>query len=114
MRFIGGDVSAVQLVRDSGLVENPGSLSRDCVLSFLKGRPELVECWLQWSQDKRVSSGWYFSRHEEGFIVGYHPEGARTKFENMIDACAEFVLREVESIAQELRSNKSLERGREP
>jgi hypothetical protein len=112
-RFKGGEVSAAQLVRESGYVENPTSLTRVDVVCFLSTRPELIETWLHWSRDKRASSGWYFSREGDGYIVGCLPDGPRTTFQSMADACAEFVLREADSIARDLRSNNRIERARE-
>jgi hypothetical protein len=79
-------------------------------MSFLAERPDVLEGWLQWSEDKRTSSGWYFSREDEGFIVGHLPDGPISRFPSMLEACAEFVLREAESIAKDLRSNTSLAR----
>ena len=112
IRFRAGNVSAAQLVLESGLVENPKALTRVAVASFLAARPDVMESWLLWSQDKRTSSGWYLSSEGTGFVVGYYPGGPQTTFRTMIDACSEFILLEAESIAVDLRSNKSLERTR--
>jgi hypothetical protein len=83
------------------------------VASFLAAQPDLMESWLLWSRDKRTSSGWYLSSEGTGFVVGYFPGGPQTTFRNMIDACSEFIILEAESIAVDLRSNKSLERTRD-
>ena len=99
-----------QLLRESGLVENPEALTRGEVANFLASHPETMESWLRWSEDKRTSCGWYLVVERLGFVVGYYPDGPTSTFENMIDACTEFILLEAESMALDLRSPKSRKR----
>lgn len=103
-RFSCDNVSAAQLVLESGLVEDPEALTRAAVVSFLAAHPDVMKGWLLWSQNKRTSSGWYLSSEETGFTVGFFPGGPKTLYRNMIDACSEFILLEAESIAVNLRS----------
>jgi hypothetical protein len=95
-----GDVSVLKLVDESGYRSSPTALSADAVTSYLARHQALVDAWIGYSEDKRVSSGWYIvetSGHR--FEVGYYPRGGCLCFEDRDRACAEFIVREVRSIA---------------
>jgi hypothetical protein len=96
--FHGGDKSPRQLVAESGLVGCEAVLSVDGVSRYLSGHPKLIEQWLRWSEDKRVSSGWYFMRKADKYVVGYFPKGETLLFAEALPACAEFIVREVQAI----------------
>jgi len=87
-------VSAVELIRRSGLVENPRALSAAAVRAYLVKNPALVAAWKGWSQDKRTSAGWYFSPDGGRYIVGFFRGGERAEFDDPFDACSAFILRE--------------------
>jgi hypothetical protein len=92
------DKSAVQVVNDSGMqFENLNSKS---ISDILLTKPSLVENWLRYSQNKRSAQGWYFQRDQEIYIVGFHPRGEKKIFEYAIEACADFIIKEVSSIQQ--------------
>ena len=95
--------SPLQLVAESGYLELAESVTVARVTQFLNENPTLVDSWLSWSEDKKVSSGWYFIDTSEGFVVGYHPNGQRLVFSDKTHACAEFIVREVESIREAAR-----------
>lgn len=96
--FHSGNKSPVQLVAESGLAQCESALSVEAVSAYLSQHPALVEQWLQWSEDKRVSSGWYFMRESNKFVVGYYPKGETLNFAEALPACAEFIVREVQAI----------------
>jgi hypothetical protein len=96
--FYGGNKSPVQLVAESGLSQCESAFSVEAVSTYLSHHPMLVEQWLRWSEDKRVSSGWYFMRESNKFVVGYYPRGETLSFTEALPACAEFVIREVQAI----------------
>jgi len=103
--FRSGSASTVDLVRLSGLPESPEALTRAEIVALLAERPELIDGWLRWSEDKRTSSGWFFVSEAGAFVVGFHPEGERLVFSDCTEACAEFVLREIADLVASLRSN---------
>jgi len=95
-----GTVSVLQLVDESGYRANPGSLTADAVSVYLREHPELIEAWLAYSEDKRTSSGWYVIQLSgDIFEIGDHPNGERLSVTGRAPACAEFIVREVRSIA---------------
>ena len=92
--FYGGNKSFTQLVRESGIAEAGGS-TVDALASVLRAEPGLIDGWLRWSENKRVSSGWYFMLNGGACVVGYYPNGERLRFDDAALACAKFILREV-------------------
>jgi len=95
-----GNVSVVDLVAASGYPAAPEALTVTAVSAYLREHPDLIEAWLTYSEDKRTSSGWYVSQRSSGtFEIGYHPQGERISVSDRATACAEFIVREVRSIA---------------
>jgi hypothetical protein len=66
----------------------------------LQARPELIDPWLAYSDDKRTSGGWYLTRDGESWVVGRlgtKTEGAvADSFSVGARATAVFVLRELD------------------
>lgn len=90
----------LQLVRESGLSQSPEALTPRAVGDHLSKHPQLVEAWTLLSLDKRTDRGWYLTeRSDSSFEVGYHPHGPRLSFSDLVQACAEFVVREADEIA---------------
>jgi hypothetical protein len=89
----------VQLVAESGISACLALLTVPNIEACLLVDPHLVEHWLRWSANKRVTSGWYFKREASHFIVGIYPKGDVLTFSEPALACAEFVVREVNVLA---------------
>lgn len=105
--FQGGGKSPVQLIAESGLAQCESALSVEAISTCLSRHPALVAQWLQWSEDKRVSSGWYFMRKSSKFVVGFSPKGETLYFTEALPACAEFVIREVRAIRASQKNHPS-------
>jgi hypothetical protein len=79
----------VDLVREATGGAAPSA--SELATSFVR-QPELVEAWLTYSADQRVSSAWYFSSAAGGgFTTGYYPTGPAYNFASAAEACALFV-----------------------
>jgi len=96
-------VSAVELIRRSGLVDDPQALSAAAVRAFLVENPSLVAAWKTWSQDKRTSAGWYFSLDGTRYVVGFFPGQERATFDDPFDACSAFILHEARELIGDAR-----------
>jgi hypothetical protein len=96
--FYAGSKSIVQLISESGVARFPLALSVPCISTYITANPQIVDHWLRWSENKRVSAGWYFIRRSSGFAVGFQPDGTVLNISDPYLACAEFVVREVGSI----------------
>ena len=98
-----GDVSILSLVKASGYFGPHDQVSEADIRAALARCPECIREWLQYSEDKRTSSGWYLTHNDEGFYeVGYITEHAerqqRLVYSNCTDACAAFIKHELENI----------------
>ena len=91
--FTRGDQSLVELVQTSGVSKS--GLEAAALCNILATDQSLVEAWLLWSANKRVTSGWYFRRQAGGYVVGFHPNGERKVFDNGAAGCAAFIIQEV-------------------
>ena len=93
--------SELTLLQESGYFELHDQIYEDEIIKILKKDPNLIAEWLQWSDDSRSSSTWYFTRGDDGIcFVGHWPDGK--EFEKLITsdefkACASFIKRQVES-----------------
>jgi hypothetical protein len=96
--FYGGTKSILALISESGIISRPDMLEVDKIAKYLSLHPALINGWLRWSESKRVRSGWYLIRSAKGYSVGFYPEGEELQFDQVDRACAEFIVREVESI----------------
>lgn len=103
-----GNISSMQLVLDSGVLDDPAEFRHDVIKQHLQRHPELVDEWARWSADKRCSSGWYLCVDERGIIVGYVPGGLRIPFADPISACADFIIKEIsEHLTQHFKAAQS-------
>ena len=90
--------SMIDLLAISGYRPGVTPLTRDALVAVLRIEPALVDAWLTYSVDKRAPSGWYFSSENASSIVGFYPEGPQLVFASPLEACAEFILREVDDL----------------
>jgi hypothetical protein len=66
--FYAGSKSIVQLISESGVERFPLALSVPRISNYIIANPQVVDDWLRWSENKRVSAGWYFIRRSSGFV----------------------------------------------
>jgi hypothetical protein len=93
-------VSARELIARSGYRDRWRSITVDLLADTLALHPDWVDAWIQWSEDKRVSSGWYIFRcGESAFDVGFYPTVQPVRYGDRTQACAVFVQHELASIA---------------
>ncbi len=92
------------LVAETSYRELRPALTREDLADYLSRHPGLVREWLRYSEDKRTSGGWYLMHPASGWLVGRHagPENERElRFGSGPEACAEFILRELDGVAGE-------------
>jgi hypothetical protein len=95
-----GNASVTQLVEESGYAGHKTAVTVEAVSRYIHDRPDLIEAWFSYSEDQRTSSGWYLICRADGkFEVGYFPKGERLAIADREAACAEFIVREIRSIA---------------
>ena len=95
--------SIIELLVDSGYVDNPDKLLRSDVVEVLRSDPSLVQEWINYSGDKRVSSGWFLLPNGNVGHLGpieddtFHVE-MEPRSKDLNDACMEFIFREIGDI----------------
>jgi hypothetical protein len=94
------DVSIYQLLKDSGYFENYFDISIYRIKKELEFHPELVQFWINYSEDKRTSGGWYFKKDNNTFKVGNLIKKSEMLFIDSADACAVFIKNEIEEIRE--------------
>jgi len=100
-----GNISIFNLLEETGYFERHDQISEDGIRTALLCCPECVQEWIQYSEDKRSSSGWYLTLNDEGlyetayFDIKAVPNTTnRFQYESAVDACAAFIKHEIESI----------------
>ena len=91
-------VSVHDFLKDAGYFEIRAQISEKNIYDVLVFHPDLVEDWLQYSEDKRSDHGWYFIKKSEGkYIVGYLSKESDMVFEynDELKACSSFINREL-------------------
>lgn len=85
----------ITLLHEAGYFDHHTQVSVAAVRAHLAKVPELVNDWINYSADKRASSGWYLN---ENGTVGYYPDGPESRYNDIATACAEFIVRELADI----------------
>jgi hypothetical protein len=92
-----------QLFIEAGNLDKKNLVTKEELMSHLIGNPELITDWENYSSDKRVSQGWYFLKNKSEWVVGYAgvpSQGQKFMFISNVEACAEFILRELGEFAK--------------
>jgi hypothetical protein len=98
--------SMVQLLKESGYPGSRDSITKEEIIRALKTNQDFICDWLDYSDGQRISSGWFFQyRNSENWVVGYFNGNYFEKeqvFTSGYEACAVFILTEVERISKHL------------
>ncbi|HQU37129.1 MAG TPA: hypothetical protein PLR65_11145, partial [Anaerolineales bacterium] len=95
--------SITQLFNETGYLKEPKIVSKEALIDYLKENPELIEEWENYSGDKHYSPNWYFLNNDPEWIVGYASAPSQEQkrvYQSRFEACAEFILHELEEIAE--------------
>lgn len=97
-----GNISINSFLKNIGYFKNYDQVQEENLTNALTDNPKYIDKWLGWSEDKRVSSGWYFEQKENGvYVVGYYPKNEmfpEIEFYDITNACAAFIKREIENV----------------
>jgi hypothetical protein len=90
------------LVRETRYAELRPTLTRAELAEHLARHPGLVFDWLRYSEEKRAPGGWHLLHPSTGWVVSRvagAEEERDLRFGSGPEACAEFILRELDSVA---------------
>jgi hypothetical protein len=100
--LVSGNKSMVQLLKESGYLDRQEIIAKNEIVEFLRTHPDLFDSWEKYSLDRRCSTGWHLLHKDDEWIVGHlNIDGKENEqtFLSSFDACAVFILKELEQIA---------------
>jgi hypothetical protein len=98
------NMSPKALIAESGYLDNRDLIDIDRIARHVASNPKLFGEWIAFSEDKRVSEGWYLkTQSADGpYTVGYvNPSVTLCKTDTFLDAseaCAVYIKRELEAL----------------
>lgn len=103
-----GAKSTARLLRDSGFPEKRDALHVEEVEAALRRRPRLAELWLAHRGAQRLAGGWGLEHEDGHWLIQNYSDHRQLVVQDRIRACAEFVVRYVDVIAEvQVRSRAS-------
>lgn len=93
-----GDASIYSLLQESGYFAVHEEVTEGAIHDALREHPELASDWMDFSEAKRASSGWFLRRVAKGYLVGHYPDHEPVEYSDELVACAAFIKREIEDI----------------
>lgn len=97
-----GDVSFHALLIASGYADGHVGVDVPMIEDALRAHPEFVGDWLEYSEEKRSSAGWFIRKAASGgWEVGYVAEGAFEEvslYQDELEACAAFIKKEIDAV----------------
>lgn len=88
-----GNISMVDLFAEAGGPDAIENITEADLAEALLDLPGAVDSWLQLSEDNRSSPAWFVRQKKDSpaWEVGYYPDGKSTYFDNLVDACANYI-----------------------
>jgi len=88
-----------EIVAASGYRELRGEFPASELAAYLRARPELMEQWVGYSEDKRTSEGWYLRPpNAVGRVTSAPPPQREQRYVDLAAACAAFIIAELGEI----------------
>jgi hypothetical protein len=100
-----GTLSAVDLVEQSGYLGRRADVTVSRLIDCLEAHSDWVHAWFGWSLDNRSMPAWWIGgvgadRYEVGYSEAPGPSaGPPLQIKGKVRACAEYVKRELEHLA---------------
>jgi hypothetical protein len=96
------NISIFNLLKQSGYFELYDQIDNADILQAVTENRDVINDWLTWSENKRVTEGWFFTKNEnETYVVDYSPydkNKKQIKFANAEEACCYFIKNEIDII----------------
>jgi len=98
-------MSINDILKQSGFLDSRGPLTVEGVQRCLQEDTTLVDEWLQWSQNKRTSAGWFIIKNlsGEGYSIGSLCRNEGVSVHDPLEATAVFIVRELSEMAERKR-----------
>jgi hypothetical protein len=90
------------LLKESGYFEMNNQIQAGDIEQVLEMHPHYISDWMNWSENKRTDSGWFFKKVESGkYEIGYASQNGNANIRQYVgkaEACATFIKLEIEDI----------------
>ena len=95
------DKSFFTLVMESGYIEIHEQISEDIILNMVEAQPACIDEWVGFSQDQRITEGWYLANKDgKNVVVRFFDKSEQTpvvkEYPTMAAACAAFIKHQIE------------------
>ncbi len=97
------NTSIFKIIQATGFAENESAFDEELLSEFFKAHPNLVNEWVNFSEDQRCTPAWYLEQIDteiDEWVVGYLERPGhhihRLKYRDKADACAKFVIKWLE------------------
>jgi len=107
--------SKYQLVVDSGYIDIYEQITNKIIAYALMQQPHRTKEWVQFSEDQRVSEGWFLREDNNVWNIGEFStkdgyKESLTPYANLISACADFIKLQVEYTRQLVEADQRKKR----
>jgi hypothetical protein len=105
-----------QLLEETNYFKIQHQIKEKDILETVNKYPEVLLSWMQWSANKRVTSGWFLIEENGEYIVSYYPHSEANQTLKTRDghkACAYFILKEIDGLKEVVGSKKLLKKSYE-
>ena len=90
------------LLKETGYFDIHAQISVAAIQAELRLHPSCISDWVQFSEDKRTTDGWYLKQDGANYEVGFcslsKKDTLPEKYTDKIEACAAFIKHEIEAI----------------
>jgi len=104
--FEHSDLSTAVLLKGTGYLERPQSLTVDDVQDALSEDPALAQLWFERGHDQRLAGGWGIDCEGDRYRVQSFSTGQHLIEKDRLHACAQFIVRYVGFIADVVRRHQ--------
>jgi hypothetical protein len=91
-----GGKSLRDLLADARYRELRSEITSATLREYLAANPTVVDEWKAYSEDKRTRGGWHLTGSGESWEIGRAEGGGTLLYGSGEEACAEFILRELD------------------
>ncbi|AYL93869.1 hypothetical protein [Mucilaginibacter celer] len=105
VKYANEDKSPYALVKESGYFEFHDEITEKDIFDILVKHPELVQEWVAYSEDQRMSPVWYIHDKNGQYYVSYYSKNEAPLppyiSDDLLEVCAVFIKRKSEQVRLE-------------
>lgn len=94
-------ISIYELLQKTDYAKIAAQISENDLYNELVTHPTFISDWLEYSENKRCTTGWYFKINDRSkYVVGFvdNGQGTETEYGDKFKGCANFIKHELDQI----------------